>query len=233
MPLIEVKNATKTYPDGTKALRDVSLTINTGEFLGIMGPSGSGKSTLLHILGSLDTQTTGTYRFDGKEMSSYSEDEIAQIRNKKMGFIFQMFNLLPRATVLENVMLPLVYAGIKEPLRTKRALEAIESVGLAHRKDHDSLLLSGGEKQRVAIARAIANDPDVIFADEPTGNLDSASGKVVMDILKKINEEKENRTVILITHEENTARYTDRVIQIVDGAIKSDVANGKVKDKSL
>jgi putative ABC transport system ATP-binding protein len=233
MSLIEVKNATKTFADGTKALRDISLTIESGEFLGIMGPSGSGKSTLLHILGSLDTQTTGTYRFDGKEMNSYSEEEIAQIRNKRMGFIFQMFNLLPRATVLENVMLPLIYAGIDEPLRSKLALEAIESVGLTHRKDHDSSLLSGGEKQRVAIARAIANDPDVIFADEPTGNLDSASGKVVMDILKKINEEKENRTVILITHEANTARYTDRIIQIVDGAIKSDIANGKIKDKSL
>ena len=227
MPLIAVKNITKTYPDGTKALRDISLNIESGEFLGIMGQSGSGKSTLLHILGSLDIQTTGTYRFDGKEINSYSEAEIAQIRNKRMGFIFQMFNLLPRATVLENVMLPLVYAGVDEPLRTQKALEAIKSVGLIHRKDHDSLLLSGGEKQRVAIARAIANDPDVIFADEPTGNLDSASGKVVMDILKKINEEKKNRTVILITHEKRTAQYTDRIVQIVDGIIDSDILNGK------
>lgn len=229
MSLIEVKNVTKTYDDGTKALRDISLTINSGEFLGIMGPSGSGKSTLLHILGSLDAQTTGTYRFDEKEMNTYSEEEIAQIRNKRMGFIFQMFNLLPRATVLDNVMLPLVYSGMDETLRTKRALEAIESVGLMHRKDHDSLLLSGGEKQRVAIARAIANDPDVIFADEPTGNLDTASGKVVMDILKKINEEKESRTIILITHEASTARYTDRIVQIVDGTITSDTLNKKMK----
>ena len=224
MALIEVKDLEKTYyNDGvaTPVLRDVSFTINEGEFVAIMGPSGSGKSTLLHILGFLDEHTTGEYRFDGKTMNDYSKEEIAHVRNKKMGFVFQAFNLLPRTTVLENVKLPLLYSGIKKSMRDELALKAIESVGLSHRVHHESSQLSGGEKQRVAIARALVNKPNVIFADEPTGNLDSKSGQMVMEFIQKLNEE-EGHTIILITHETCTAKHAQRIIHILDGKIESD-----------
>ncbi|PIR86825.1 MAG: macrolide ABC transporter ATP-binding protein [Candidatus Harrisonbacteria bacterium CG10_big_fil_rev_8_21_14_0_10_49_15] len=224
MALIEVKDLEKTYyNDGvaTPVLRDVSFTINEGEFVAIMGPSGSGKSTLLHILGFLDEHTTGEYRFDGKTMNDYSKEEIAHVRNKKMGFVFQAFNLLPRTTVLENVKLPLLYSGIKKSMRDELALKAIESVGLSHRVHHESSQLSGGEKQRVAIARALVNKPNVIFADEPTGNLDSKSGQIVMEFIQKLNEE-EGHTIILITHETYTAEHAQRIIHILDGKIESD-----------
>ena len=219
--LIEVKNIEKGYADGTQALQGVSFTVNKGEFVAIMGPSGSGKSTLLHILGFLDRHSAGTYRFDGKTIDDYSKEEIAHVRNKKMGFVFQAFNLLPRTTVRENVKLPLLYSDLKESMRDEMTLKAIESVGLSHRVFHVSSQLSGGEKQRVAIARALVNNPNVIFADEPTGNLDSKSGQMIMEILQRLNEQ-EGHTVILITHETYTAQHAGRIIRILDGKIESD-----------
>lgn len=224
MSLIEVRNLKKIYEgDGAKtsALNGVSFDIETGEFAAVMGPSGSGKSTLLHILGFLDKHTSGEYRFEGKLMDDYSRDEIAHARNKKMGFIFQSFNLLPRTTVLENVKLPLLYSDIPEFSWNDIALEAVESVGLSHRLNHESSQLSGGEKQRVAIARALVNNPQIIFADEPTGNLDSKSGQMVMEIIQKLNEEK-GHTIILITHETYTAEHSQRIIKLLDGKIESD-----------
>lgn len=205
----------------TPALAGVSFDIADGEFVAIMGPSGSGKSTLLHILGFLDPHTSGEYRFDGKTIFDYSQDEIAHLRNKKMGFVFQAFNLLPRTSVLDNVKLPLLYSGIKESKWDEIAKQAIDAVGLSNRIYHESSQLSGGEKQRVAIARALVNNPQVIFADEPTGNLDSKSGKMVMEIIQKLNEEA-GHTVILITHETYTAEHAQRIIQLRDGKIESD-----------
>lgn len=225
MALIEVRGLEKTYYSegvATPAICGVSFDIQQGEFVAIMGPSGSGKSTLLHILGFLDDATAGEYRFDGKTFDDYPKDELAKVRNKKMGFVFQSFNLLSRATVLENVKLPLLYSNTRESTWGKRALEAIESVGLSHRIHYFSSQLSGGEKQRVAIARALVNDPQVIFADEPTGNLDSKSGKTVMEIIQKLSEQGD-RTVVLITHETYTAEHAERIIHILDGKIDSDI----------
>jgi len=224
MSVIEVKNLEKIYEnDGVKtpALQGVSFSVESGEFVAIMGPSGSGKSTLLHLLGFLDEHTTGEYWFDGKKVSDYSKEEVAIVRNKKMGFIFQSFNLLPKTTVLENVKLPLLYSDMPEAKWNEVALRAIESVGLSNRISHESSQLSGGEKQRVAIARALVNDPQVIFADEPTGNLDSKSGQIVMEIIQKLSEEQ-GRTVILITHETYTAGHAERIITMRDGKIESD-----------
>ncbi|MBI2474877.1 ABC transporter ATP-binding protein [Candidatus Uhrbacteria bacterium] len=224
MAIIEVTNLKKTYVnDGveTPALRGVSFSVRAGEFIAIMGPSGSGKSTLLHILGFLDPHTGGEYKFDGKSVTDYSKQEIAKVRNKKMGFIFQAFNLLARTTVLENVKLPLLYSDVPESKWNELALQAIESVGLSHRINHESSQLSGGEKQRVAIARALVNNPQIIFADEPTGNLDSKSGQIVMDIIQRLSEEQ-GRTVILITHETYTAEHAERIITMHDGKIESD-----------
>lgn len=238
MPLIEVKNLGMRYGEkenATNALCDISFNIEDGEFVAIMGPSGSGKSTLLHILGLLDKQTSGSYFFNGKNVSDYADEEIAHIRNERMGFVFQSFNLLARATVLENVKLPLLYSGIKESAWNEIALKAIEQVGLSHRVNHIASKLSGGEKQRAAIARALINNPQVIFADEPTGNLDSKSGQVIMEILQKLNMEKKH-TIILITHETYTAELAKRIIHIRDGKIESDnvvhtrrEANGFIK----
>lgn len=223
MALIEVRNLEKIYQEGeaeTRALADVSFAINVGEFVAVMGPSGSGKSTLLHILGFLDHQTAGQYLFEGKAIADYSKEEIARLRNKKMGFVFQMFNLLPRTTVLENVKLPLLYSGVKESQWDELAKKAIEEVGLSHRKNYETSQLSGGEKQRVAIARALVNNPNVIFADEPTGNLDSKSGGQVMEIIESLNDK--GHTIILITHETYTAEYAQRIIALKDGLIESD-----------
>jgi putative ABC transport system ATP-binding protein len=229
MPLLEVKNIGKAYTSGevkTRALDSVSFSVNEGEFVAIMGPSGSGKSTLLHILGFLDRHTEGEYRFDGKTIDDYSEEELARVRNKKMGFVFQAFNLLPRTTVLENIMLPLSYAGIQPELRKSMAEEAAEAVGLAHRVDHEPSQLSGGEKQRAAIARALVNNPSVIFADEPTGNLDSKSGELVMDLLQELNEDK-GHTILLITHETYTAEHARRILRFLDGKLESDEQVGE------
>src|SRR3989344_4240312 len=224
MSLINVQNLKKIYVNedvGTPALSGVSFVLESGEFVAIMGPSGSGKSTLLHILGFLDHPTFGEYRLEGKTIDEYSKKEIAQVRNKKMGFVFQAFNLLPRTTVLENVKLPLLYSDAPESKWNDLALKAIKSVGLSHRLQHEPSQLSGGEKQRVAIARALVNNPEVIFADEPTGNLDSKSGEAVLEILKKLNTE-DKRTIILITHEIEIAHKTKRIIQLHDGQIIKD-----------
>ena len=224
MSLIEIKDLKKSYvheETETPALRGVSFNIDKGEFVAIMGPSGSGKSTLLHILGFLDLASGGEYRFDGKTIGDYTPREMARVRNQKIGFVFQAFNLLPRVSVLENVKLPLLYANIKERLWDEKARSAIESVGLSHRATHEAYRLSGGEKQRAAIARALINDPQVIFADEPTGNLDSKSGETVMEILNKLN--KGGHTIVLVTHENDIAAYSRRILRIRDGKLESDV----------
>ena len=224
MPLIEVSNLEKTYINegvSTPALQGVSFRVEKGEFAAIMGPSGSGKSTLLHILGFLDRASSGEYIFDGKSADEYTEEEMARIRNKRMGFVFQAFNLLPRTSILENVKLPLLYSNIPELRWNKMAEDAIEAVGLSHRIYHESSKVSGGEKQRVAIARALVLNPDVIFADEPTGNLDSKSGKIIMEIIQKLNQET-GHTIILITHETYTAEHAGRIIMMKDGEIESD-----------
>ena len=223
MPLIQVKNLIKIYQDDgikTQALSGVSFNIDQGEFVGVMGASGSGKSTLLHVLGFLDKPTSGKYYFANKEMGDYSEDEINFLRNQEIGFIFQAFNLLARTTVLENVKLPLLYSSIKKSLWDAMAKQAINQVGLEHRLNHESSQLSGGEKQRVAIARALISNPKVIFADEPTGNLDSKSGTQIMEILKTLNQN--GQTIILITHDDDAAKYAKRIIRLKDGKIESD-----------
>ncbi len=224
MPLIQLENLSKTYESEavtTQALSNISFSIQKGEFLAIMGPSGSGKSTLLHILGLLDSKTTGNYLFESTEVDKYSEKDKAKIRNKKIGFIFQAFNLLARTTVLDNVKLPLLYSQKRESDWDGQAEKAIEAVGLTHRISHISSQLSGGEKQRVAIARALINDPELILADEPTGNLDSKSGSTIMQIMQQLNKEQRH-TIIVITHEPNTASFANRIIQIKDGTIESD-----------
>ena len=221
--VISVKNLEKIYTDGevaTPALSGVSFDIHEGEFVAIMGPSGSGKSTMLHILGMLERPTGGQYLLEGKDMNSYQDDELAHLRNKKFGFIFQAFNLLARTSVLENVKLPLAYAGIAETEQNKMAVKAIDAVGLGHRLHHESSRLSGGEKQRVAIARALVNNPAVIFADEPTGNLDSKSGGQVMEFIDKLHDQ--GHTIIFITHETYTAEYAERIIRLRYGKIESD-----------
>lgn len=224
MNIIEVKNLGKIYDNEgvkTDAMRSVSFDIKKGEFVAIMGASGSGKSTLLQILGLLDNYTSGSYHFDDKNIQEYNQQEIANIRNEKMGFVFQSFNLLPNASVLENVKLPLLYSNVPEKEWEVRAKKAVIDVGLEHRMNQEAKLLSGGEKQRVAIARALVNNPEVIFADEPTGNLDSKSGEVVIEIIQKLNKEL-GHTVILITHETYTAEYAERIIRLHDGEIESD-----------
>lgn len=223
--MIEIKNITKVYQSGDtslQALKGVSFDVDDGEFVAIMGPSGSGKSTLMHILGALDTPTSGRYFLDGNDVSKMSDDALADIRNEKIGFVFQAFNLLPRATVLRNTMLPLVYIGMEKSRREQRAKEALISAGFdeTHFK-HLSNQLSGGQIQRVAIARALVNNPTLILADEPTGNLDSKTGEIVLGTFQKLNEEH-GRTIILITHEHDVAEHAKRIIHIKDGQIISD-----------
>jgi putative ABC transport system ATP-binding protein len=220
--LIKIENLKKEYVSGdlvTKVLHGVSFNVDFGEFVSIMGPSGSGKSTLMHILGLLDRLSSGIYKLDGKSVASLDDDELANLRNEKIGFVFQAFNLLPKTTVLENVMLPLTYSSNKKDMR-ERAAKVLESVGLGHRLNYYTNQISGGEKQRVAIARALVNEPSVIFADEPTGNLDSKSGAQVMEILQKLNDA--GNTIILVTHETATAEHAKRIIKIKDGVIVND-----------
>ncbi len=223
--MIEIKDIIKTYGSGDtafQALKGVTFTIEEGEFVAIMGPSGSGKSTLMHILGCLDTPTSGTYMLDSKDVSKMNDEELADIRKDKIGFVFQAFNLLPRTSVLRNVMLPLVYAGVEETERVTRAKEALRAAGLDETHfEHLSNQLSGGQIQRVAIARALVNEPSLILADEPTGNLDTKTGEVVLGTFQKLNREH-GRTVILITHEHDVALHAERIITLRDGAILSD-----------
>jgi len=221
--LIELKNITKDFHTDevvTKVLHGLSFTIEAGEFVSIMGPSGSGKSTLMHILGMLDRPSTGHYLFNDRDVSKLEDDELAALRNKKIGFVFQSFNLLPRTTVLDNVKLPLLYSNRHDIDYNDQARDVLKSVDLSHRLDYYSNQISGGEKQRVAIARALVNNPDIIFADEPTGNLDSKSGTQVMAILQRLNEA--GKTIILVTHETYTSEHAQRIITIRDGHIEKD-----------
>lgn len=229
-PVIAVDNITKDYTLGdvvTPVLHGLSFTINTGEFVAIMGPSGSGKSTLMHILSFLDTATNGSYAFNGEKVSNMTPDDLARMRNKSIGFVFQSFNLLPRTTVEENVELPLLYANTPIVDKKERVARAIAAVGLTHRATFLSNQLSGGEKQRVAIARAIVNDPDVLFADEPTGNLDSKSGNQILKILQDLNDQ--GRTIIMVTHELDTASHASRILRIRDGRLEKDEKNPAIR----
>lgn len=223
--MIEIKDITKTYGQGEtafQALKGVSFDIEDGEFVAIMGPSGSGKSTLMHILGCLDTPTSGTYFLDTKDVSEFSDDQLAEVRKDKIGFVFQAFNLLPRTTVLRNVMLPLMYAGVSIGEREKRATKALVAAGMTPTHfSHRSNEISGGQIQRVAIARALVNDPTLILADEPTGNLDTKTGEIVLGTFQRLNEEF-GRTIILITHELDVAEHAQRIITLRDGKILSD-----------
>jgi putative ABC transport system ATP-binding protein len=222
--LIVIKNLHKQFEDGevvTKVLHGLEFNIDQGEFVAIMGPSGSGKSTLMHIIGFLDKATSGTYSFKGEDVTRFDDNKLAHLRNKEVGFVFQSFNLLPRTSVLDNVLLPLTYTkGLSKEDKDKSAKQAIDAVGLTHRIDNLSNQLSGGEKQRVAIARSLVTQPEIIFADEPTGNLDSKSGEQVMEILNKLNSD--GKTIILVTHEQYTAEYAKRILKLKDGLLVSD-----------
>jgi putative ABC transport system ATP-binding protein len=224
MPLIETRDLWKTYVMGDEeihALRGVSIQIERGEYVAIMGPSGSGKSTLMNLIGCLDTPTKGSYLLNGKEVASMNDDDLAQIRNQEIGFVFQTFNLLPRATALHNVELPLIYAGVSGKVRQDRARLALEKVDLMPRASHRPNELSGGQRQRVAIARALVNDPSILLADEPTGNLDSKTGNEIMGVFERLHGG--GNTIILVTHEADIAAYAHRTIHIRDGQVEKDV----------
>jgi putative ABC transport system ATP-binding protein len=205
------------------ALQDVSITIERGEYVAFMGPSGSGKSTLMNIIGCLDTPTGGTYILNGNDVSNMTDNELAEVRNKEIGFVFQTFNLLPRQSSLENVALPLIYAGYNKSQREERAQQALESVGLGNRGKHKPNELSGGQRQRVAIARALINDPSIILADEPTGNLDTKTSYEIMELFENLHSK--GNTIIMVTHEEDIARYAHRIVRLRDGLIESDTIN--------
>ena len=230
MSLISLSHIFKIYQSGevkVKALDDISFEVEKGEFVAIMGPSGSGKSTLMHILGLLDKPTSGKYLLEEMDTSKFSDEELAKIRNKKIGFVFQFFNLLPRTTALRNVMIPMIYGGVRPQEREKKARQLLEAVGLGERIYHTSSQLSGGEQQRVAIARALTMNPAIILADEPTGNIATSQAEEVMKIFQKLN--KEGHTIVLITHEPDIAEYAKRIIRLKDGKIIEDKLNGKQK----
>ncbi len=228
--LIEIKDVTKTYEMGAEtivhALAGVSLSIQAGDYVAIMGPSGSGKSTLMNLIGCLDTPSTGSYVLKGREIATMNDDELAQIRNKEIGFIFQTFNLLPRADAVQNVELPLVYSGLPRKERRERAERALDAVGLGTRKHHRPNEMSGGQRQRVAIARALVNGPSILLADEPTGNLDSKTGEEILALMVELH--RGGNTIILVTHEDELAQQAARVVRLRDGKIVSDVRNNPV-----
>ena len=229
MDQISILHVRKTYNTGdveTVALDDISFSIKKGEFVAIVGPSGSGKSTLMHVLGALDTPTSGTYILDGQEVSKLSKDQLAEIRNKKIGFVFQSFNLLPRTTAVKNVALPMIYAGIPKDIRIKKAEELLKEVGLGDRMAHTSSQLSGGQMQRVAIARALSMNPAIILADEPTGNISTVQAEEVMKIFQGL--QKQGHTLVIITHEPSIAAYAQRTIYIKDGKIEKQTKNKNI-----
>jgi putative ABC transport system ATP-binding protein len=228
-PIIDINNLQKTYYMGTQtvhALKDVSLAINRNEYVALMGPSGSGKSTLMNLLGCLDTPTSGQYILNNQDVSILTDSELAQIRNKEIGFVFQTFNLLPRLSSLDNVALPLVYAGFSKAERLEKAESVLEAVGLADRMDHKPNELSGGQRQRVAVARALVNDPAIILADEPTGNLDTKTSIEIMGLFEKIHDA--GNTIILVTHEPDIAEHAHRIVRLRDGLIETDIMNKKI-----
>ena len=223
MPLIGLQNISRLYQMGSEtiyALRDVSVEIERGEYVAIMGPSGSGKSTLMNLLGCLDTATSGRYELNGTDVSEMNDNELAEIRNREIGFVFQTFNLLPRSTALHNVELPLIYSGLSAEERRQMALDALDHVGLGDRIHHKPNELSGGQRQRVAVARALVNKPSILLADEPTGNLDSKTGREIMGLFGELS--RKGNTLIVVTHEETVARHARRILRIMDGLIASD-----------
>ena len=226
-PLIQLENVTREYVNGdvvTPALRGVTFDVEPGEYIAIMGPSGSGKSTLMHIMGFLDSLTAGTYHFEGEDVTQFEDNQLARLRRDRVGFVFQSFNLLQKSTVLNNVLLPTVYGSLPKKERIKHANQAISAVSMDHRAHHYSNQLSGGEKQRVAIARALVNNPSVIYADEPTGNLDTKTGELILGLLAELNDE--GHTIVMVTHEEEAAEYASRILKLRDGLLVSDTQNG-------
>jgi putative ABC transport system ATP-binding protein len=234
MAVIELKDISRRYQIGTElihALRTITLSIERGEYVALMGPSGSGKSTLMNILGCLDTPSSGEYTLNGKLVSSMHDNELADIRNKEIGFVFQTFNLIPRSSALDNVALPLVYAGIKKEGRINKASDTLKGVGLGDRIHHKPNELSGGQRQRVAIARALVNNPSIILADEPTGNLDSKTSEEIMGLFEDIHQK--GNTIIVVTHEEDIAQHAHRIVRLKDGLIESDARNENVRKAAL
>jgi putative ABC transport system ATP-binding protein len=230
MNIIETTNISRRYVMGEEvidALKDISITVKKGEYVAFMGPSGSGKSTLMNIIGCLDTPSTGTYILNGNDVSEMSENELAEIRNKEIGFVFQTFNLLPRQSSLENVALPLIYAGYSKSDRTEIAMAALKGVGLENRALHKPNELSGGQRQRVAVARALVNSPSILLADEPTGNLDTKTSYEIMDLFDQLH--KKGNTIIVVTHEDDIAQYAHRIIRLRDGVVESDKINNNVR----
>ncbi len=230
MNIIETRDIAKRYVMGSEvieALKSVTITIQKGEYVAFMGPSGSGKSTLMNIVGCLDTPTSGKYVLNNQDVSGMGENELAEVRNKEIGFVFQTFNLLPRQSSLENVALPLIYAGFSKADRTEKAMLALRNVGLENRSGHRPNELSGGQRQRVAIARALVNDPSILLADEPTGNLDSKTSYEIMDLFDQIHSK--GNTVIMVTHEEDIAEYAHRIVRLRDGLVESDRANANIR----
>lgn len=224
--IIETINISKTYRMGeelVQALKSISIVVNKGEYVAFMGPSGSGKSTLMNIIGCLDSPTTGSYVLNGKDVSDMTENELAEVRNKEIGFVFQTFNLLPRASCLDNVALPLIYAGYNKTDRTEMAFQALKNVGLGDRVGHKPNELSGGQRQRVAIARALVNNPSIILADEPTGNLDSKTSYGIMELFHELHQK--GNTIIMVTHEDDIAHYAHRVVRLRDGLVETDTVN--------
>ena len=226
MKIIETQSIAKRYVMGSEvieALKSVTISVNKGEYVAFMGPSGSGKSTLMNIVGCLDTPTSGKYVLNNKDVSDMTENELAEVRNKEIGFVFQTFNLLPRQSSLENVALPLIYAGLSKAARTEKAMLALKNVGLDNRGSHKPNELSGGQRQRVAIARALVNDPSILLADEPTGNLDSKTSHEIMDLFDQLHSK--GNTIVMVTHEEDIARYAHRIVRLRDGLVESDTIN--------